>query len=83
MPRFTEEPLLLIGDLNVNILNLDDSRRLFELMARFGLRSLLAPDAVTTDQSTQIDVAFSNITRAQAAIYECATSYHKPIVITI
>jgi hypothetical protein len=78
-----ETPLLLVGDFNVNLLDPADSRQLMQLMASHHLRSLLPPDAFTTDRATQIDLAFSNITQARAHTYESATSYHKPLLITM
>src|SRR5699024_10104259 len=82
IPEPVPEALLVVGDFNVNLQDADNSRRLVDFMGNQGLRSLLPPEASTTNLNTQIDVAFSNIQHVRASVYECATSYHKPLIIT-
>ena len=53
------------------------------ILRQLGLRSLLGENDATTDKNTQIDLAFSNIPTARARVYESATSYHKPLMITL
>ena len=79
------DSLLVIGDFNINLLLAAGDRsgqRLTEAMRGLGLVPLLRPNDVTTNQSTQIDLAFSNCPDAIARVYESGTSYHKPQFVT-
>ena len=82
IPEPVPEALLIVGDFKVNLQDAENSRRLVDFMSNVGLRSLLPPEASTTNLNTQIDVAFSNIQHVRARVYECATSHHKPLFIT-
>ena len=76
-------PLLLTGDFNVDLKRPGESRFLTEQLNAFGLRSLLEPEASTTNLNTQIDLIYTNIPEATAAVYESATSYHKPLMFNL
>jgi hypothetical protein len=87
LPDQIPEKLLIVGDFNVDMLDEAGSVGFKRFIAEdLQLLPLLGQDVaqhVTTDGGTQLDVAFSNIPQAVGSIYESATSYHKPLMITI
>jgi PIF1-like helicase/Helitron helicase-like domain at N-terminus/Herpesvirus tegument protein, N-terminal conserved region len=73
----TLSSVIVVGDLNVDIKTVSNSRQQ-QLLASMNLISQLEPNAVTTNANTQIDWCFSNIT-VTATPYESYFSHHKPL----
>lgn len=98
-PNLRSGRLLIIGDMNVNLMRANNnSRSLLSLLEDdLHLENLLLDYDTgdflpTTGQNTHIDLAFAKLRDNEeedddnfivAALYESATSYHRPIFVTV
>ena len=76
-------PIVVIGDFNINLNDVERSLQFKTLMSKYKLRSLLLEGTSTTDFETQIDVIFTNTENCSSGTYETYFSDHKPIFIQI
>lgn len=74
---------ILIGDFNYNNFNSSNQKFLRSLVPQFPLNTSLKLSQFTTENNTQIDIIYTNITNFNAQTYTTFYSYHLPIYIQI
>jgi hypothetical protein len=76
-----KDKIILFGDFNFNF-KLNNNLKNFEYSLRdYDLKSVLSINTSTTDANTQIDGAFSNLSKEEfiSDLYESYFSFHKAI----
>jgi len=77
--------IVILGDFNLCLQALRESKETYSYLLRMGLRSLLDLKTSTTREDTHIDWAFSNMSNGQASAktFETVHSFHDAISVSV